>query len=254
MIKLNFPDYKYARDEIREKGFCIIKEAIPKEFIYNQKERWITFIKKENVNKSFVRGNFFLGETNFLSYSDIPSWCMYRNYEFLWNKNLDENAMSVHLSIHKFRNQIQELESNYGLNYNSKNYGIYISTSLYESNKGHLIIHPDGHADQPILHYMLPFSFKKIDYETGGLVCEDNNGQMHDIDSIVSPGDIIFFDGRKRHGVTKIESNNPNHIGRLASFAIPTFFSSEYGLRSSLRTLKVSLLELANKLKIITLK
>ena len=40
--------------------------------------------------------------------------------------NLDENAMSVHLLIHKFRNQIQGFEPNYGLNYNSKNYGVYI--------------------------------------------------------------------------------------------------------------------------------
>lgn len=76
---------------------------------------------------------------------------------------------------------------------------------------------------------MLPNSFKKIDYETEGLVREDNNGQMHDIDSIVNPGDIIFFDGRKRYGVTKIESNNPNHVERLVSFAIPTFSVQSMG-------------------------
>ena len=46
-MKLNFPDYKYASDEIKKKGFCIIKQAFPKEFIYSQKERWISFIKKK---------------------------------------------------------------------------------------------------------------------------------------------------------------------------------------------------------------
>ena len=48
--------------------------------------------------------------------------------------------------------------------------------------KGHLAVHSDSHGKQPILHYMLPYSFKKVDYETGGLVCEDNKGQMHDIE------------------------------------------------------------------------
>ena len=252
-MKINFPDHKYVRDKIKNNGFCIIKDAIPKDFINLQKKKWSLIFQKKNINKKLVRGNFFLGEKNFLSYSDIPAWCMYRNYEFLWNKNNDEDALFVSLSIHKFRNQIQELDPNYGLNYNSKNYGVYISTSLYEPNKGHLAVHSDSHGKQPILHYMLPYSFKKVDYETGGLVCEDNKGQMHDIDSNVNPGDIIFFDGRNKHGVIKVKSQNKNHIGRLASFAIPTYFSPEYGLKSSFRALQVRLMEIGNKFKILKL-
>ena len=100
-MKINFPDHKYVRDKIKDNGFYIIKDAIPKDFINLQKKKWSLIFQKKNINKKLVRGNFFLGEKNFLSYSDIPAWCMYRNYEFLWNKNNDEDALFVSLSIHK---------------------------------------------------------------------------------------------------------------------------------------------------------
>ena len=249
MIKLNLPDSNYVKKEIAEKGFVVLKKVVPEKFIQLQKERWCSNFSIKKVDKKFVRGKLCLGEKNFLSYSDIPAWCLYRNYEFLWNSNLDNNATFVHLSLHKFRNKIQDLDLNDGLNYNQKNFGIYISTSLYETNKGHLLTHSDGHADKPIIHYMLPYTFRKIDYEAGGLICEDNNGNMQDMEANIVPGDVIMFDGRKKHGVVKIESSKKNHVGRLAAFSIPTFFIREYGLKSSIRSFEIFIKELANKLK-----
>jgi len=250
MIKLNLPDSAYVRKKIQENGFVILKNVVSETFIKNQKDRWCKKINSKKIDKKFVRGGLFLGEKNFLSYSDIPSWCLYRNFEFLWNPSHDEEATEIHILLHKFRNKVQNFDENYGLNYNKKNYGIYISTSLYEINKGHLVVHSDGHSNQPIIHYMLPYTFKNIDFETGGLVCEDNNGNMQDIESEIRPGDLIMFDGRKMHGVNKIRSNKKNHPGRIAAFSVPTFFSPEYGLKTFLRSLKIYALEIANIIKI----
>ena len=97
---------------------------------------------------------------------------------------------------------------------------------------------------------MLPYTFRKIDYEEGGLICEDNNGNMHDMEDNLLPGDVIMFDGRKKHGVIKIKSSKKNHVGRLAAFSIPTFFIREFGLKTYIRSFDVFLKELANKLKI----
>ena len=104
--------------------------------------------------------------------------------------------------------------------YNEKNYGIYFSTSLYPSNEGMLEYHSDGHEDTPIVHFMIPLTFKGQDYESGGLNIIDKNKNKVNIDDHCSPGSIIFFDGRLKHGVDLIKGNG---YGRLAMFAVPTF-------------------------------
>lgn len=239
--------------EIERNGFSIVSNAVSIDFILAQRSRWLEKIKKDNVDRKFVRGNLILGEKNFLSYSDIPGWCMYRNYEFLWNESDDLRALNLHIDLHKFRNRMQGFAENFGLEYNSRNYGIYISTSLYEINRGFLSFHADGHGNLPIIHYMLPLTFKGQDYSSGGLYCQNAIGQECDIDALINPGDLIFFDGRMRHGVKKIESDSDKAIGRLAVFSIPTFFAKDAVLSGFKRTSAVYGREIANKLGLIDL-
>jgi hypothetical protein len=252
-------DYIHAIDakevalSVQKNGFTICKNIVPVSYIKAQKKFWIQKFKICNVNKKFVRGNLVLGESNFLSYSDIPAWCMYRNFDFLWNEGLNEEYLKIHLSLHSIRNQIQGYTSSFGLEYNPLSYGIYLSTSLYEANKGHLAFHADGHGDIPILHYMLPITFKGEDYTEGGLFCYDKDGLEHDIDKMVSPGDLIFFDGRMRHGVKKIISESELQIGRIAQFAVPTHFEKDARLSVFRRSMTINLLEIANKLKLVKL-
>ena len=47
-----------------------------------------------------------------------------------------------------------------------------IGTSLYH-NEGFLHAHADGHGEDPILHYMLPLTFKGSGFMEGGLVVWD---------------------------------------------------------------------------------
>jgi|MDTC01.3.fsa_nt_gb hypothetical protein len=251
MMKINLPEHNHIMKDLESKGFCIIKNCVSNEFISSQRSRWIPKFIKKNVDKKFVRGNLILGEKNFLSYSEINAWCMYRNFEFLWNKTDDEEAMKLHLEIHKFRNKIQGFDPNFGLNYNDTNYGIYISTSYYPLNIGKLLAHADGHKDVPIIHYMLPFTFKGKDYHEGGLFIEDTSGEIVDLDSLVEPGDVIFFDGRRRHWVDIPKSRESNSLGRLAVFAIPTHFVPDSAYQEFKRSITINIREFLSRIGLV---
>ena len=252
-MKINLPSHVEFMKEIESKGFSIIKNCVPKDFISSQRSRWIPRFIKKNVDKKFVRGNLILGEKNFLSYSEINAWCMYRNFEFLWNETDDNEALDLHIKIHKFRNKLQGFSQDYGLNYNDSNYGIYISTSYYPLQKGKLLAHADGHKDVPILHYMLPFTFKGQDYHQGGLFIKDNAGETVDLDYLVEPGDVIFFDGRNEHWVETIDSSQSNSLGRLAVFAIPTHFIADSLYEGLKRSIIINIREILSKFGLIKL-
>ena len=252
-MKINLPEHNDLMKEVESKGFAIIKNCVSREFISSQRSRWIPKFIRKNVDKKFVRGNLILGEKNFLSYSQINAWCMYRNFEFLWNETDDAEAMELHIQIHKFRNKMQGLDPNFGLNYNNTNYGIYISTSYYPLNIGKLLAHADGHKDVPIIHYMLPFTFKGDDYHEGGLFIKDNSGEKIDLDLLVDPGDIIFFDGRREHWVDAPKSKESNSLGRLAVFAIPTHFISDSAYQGFKRSITINIKEFLSRIGLIKL-
>ena len=252
-MKINLPEHNDLMKEVESKGFAIIKNCVSREFISSQRSRWIPKFIRKNVDKKFVRGNLILGEKNFLSYSQINAWCMYRNFEFLWNETDDAEAMELHIQIHKFRNKMQGLDPNFGLNYNNTNYGIYISTSYYPLNIGKLLAHADGHKDIPIIHYMLPFTFKGDDYHEGGLFIKDNSGEKIDLDLLVDPGDVIFFDGRREHWVDTPKSKESNSLGRLAVFAIPTHFISDSAYQGFKRSITINIKEFLSRIGLIKL-
>ena len=100
--------------------------------------------------------------------------------------------------------------------------------------------HIDVHQDKPILQYMIPITFKGTDYDDGGLYIMNKNNEWVDIDKISKIGSVVFFDGRQKHKVEKIISKNPkNQVGRIAVFAIPTFFKKDARLGSFIRGIKI---------------
>ena len=229
-------DIVKIRNKISSDGFVVLNNIVSPDLIKTLRSNWLDHIKTNKSNSRFVRGNLVFGEDNFLSYSKISKWCMYRNFDFLWNKPTDQKSTELCVYFHKLRNKIQGIDENYGISYNSENYGIYISTSLYKPEEGMLEFHSDGHTDDdtPILHYMIPLSFKGKDYSDGGLCVYSKNGIKHNVDDMCSPGSIIFFDGRNKHGVDLIEGKS---VGRLAIFAVPTFFEKEWKLKVQKRKL-----------------
>ena len=243
---LSLPAPSQIAADISRDGFCIYKHAIAESVVIELRRFWLDFFNTNKADRKFVRGKIYLGESNFNSYSEINEWCMYRHFDFLWNQCDHPLTRAVNLELHRHRNLAQNFDPLDGLNYNDRNYGIYISTSYYPPGKGFLRAHVDAHQDTPLLHYMLPLTFKGQDYQTGGLVCADASGTMVDVDAKMSAGDIVFFDGRQKHGVEKIVSSSG--VGRLAIFAIPTFFLRDTSLGVTKRSLLISAHELADRL------
>lgn len=250
---LNLPDPQDLRSRIEQDGYAILHDAVPADFIDRQRARWMSRFTPAGVTRKFVRGNLALGEANFLSYSRIPDWCMYRNFEFLWNANDDKEAFDLHVRLHKYRNLVQGFDENYGLTYNPECYGVYISTSYYPPGSGMLKAHIDGHGVIPILHYMLPLTYKGGDYQGGGLFCADKKGKDCDLDALMKPGSLIFFDGRQKHWVETIQGFESAPIGRLAVFAIPTIFTKDTKLHLMRRSARIAYLEIANRLGLVNL-
>ena len=238
-------------EKIQNHGYYIAKDVLSKEFIDDLRYFWLNYINEKNVNKRFVRGNLILGESNFLSFSKIKQWCMYRNFDFLWNKQTHLETTNLCLDIHKYRNKIQNIHINSGLFFNEQNYGVYISTSLYPDKIGMLEKHSDSHNANSniILHFMLPLTFKGVDYDSGGLYIIDKQGDHIDIDIQTSKGDLIFFDGSCKHGVDIIQSSKST--GRLAVFAIPCYFQRDANLLTLKRSMKIFLIELLSKLHLL---
>ena len=87
--------------------------------------------------------------------------------------------------------------------------------------------YPKGKEKFQLLHFMLPITFKGQDYQDGGLVIFDKNDEKVDVDKIMKPGSIIFYDGIYKHGVEKIIPYEDKKIGRLAMFAVPVYFLKE---------------------------
>jgi hypothetical protein len=240
-------------ENIQNHGYYIAKDVISKEFIDDLRHFWLNHIIEINVSKKFVRGNLILGESNFLSFSNIKQWCMFRNFDFLWNKQTHFETTKICLNIHKYRNKIQNININSGLLLNEQNYGVYISTSLYPDKIGMLEKHSDSHNidSNTILHFMIPLTFKGVDYDSGGLYIIDKHGIEIDVDILTCKGDLIFFDGSCNHGVNIIQSSNS--IGRLAVFAIPCFFQKDANYLVLKRSIKIFLIELLSKLHLIKL-
>ena len=239
-------DIECIKSQVENKGYSIVQNVVDTAYLDLQRTRWEAKVNsKKDLNK-FVRGNLIFGEKNFLSFSHIPKWHLYRYYEFLWNKTDDPDSLEVHMQLNKVRNLIKGDDSRKGITLNDDCYGVYISTSLYH-NEGFLHAHADGHGKDPILHYMLPLTFKGSGFMDGGLVVWDKEDNKIMVEEIISEGSVIFFDGRQKHEVEKI-STNDNQLGRLASFAIPCYFEKDAQMALFKRGLKIRLDEIKNRI------
>ena len=71
-----------------------------------------------------------------------------------------------------------------------------------------------------------------------------------DIDSLVKPTDIIFFDGQYNHSTDKIVAYpGKEKIGRIATFAIPTYFRTLKELPATFRKMENLAYRIIAKLK-----
>ena len=226
-----FPSPEQIKTDIQNSTFKVYHNAIKTDVYDEVRSFWLDYFSKDQPQREVARGNLLLGEENFNSYTDTDFWLLYRHFDFLWNKPTHQLTTDIAIELHKIRNVALNLPIEYGLNYNPECYGFYVSTSYYPPNGGMMTAHADGHPEGMkkfmLLHFMLPVTFKGQDYEGGGMVVYDKNDQKVDVDKILKPGSIIFYDGAAKHGCERIIPYEDKKIGRLAMFAVPVYFLKE---------------------------
>jgi hypothetical protein len=245
-----FPDPGRIADDIAGPGYAIYHDALALAPLQEMKAFWLAYFEASRPRRGAVRGMFRLGEPNFNSYTDSRRWCLYRDFDFLWNAPTHALTREFNLALHKKRNQAQGFPEDDGLVFSPGCYGVYVSTSYYPPARGHLREHADGHrgVPKPILHFMVPITFEGIDYADGGLFIMDRRGQKVDVDARLNPGSVVFYDGRRDHGVDPIVPLPGRAVGRIGTFAIPTFFKTQDELPAPLRLLESFYLRVQRRL------
>ena len=192
---------------------------------------------KNRPNRKALRGNLHLGEADFNSYADNREWNIFRSFSFYWNESkVREHQITKEIAaeVNSLRNLIEGNDVSSGITYDESGYGVYLSVSHYPPSTGFLKCHSDGHLGKKkfLLQYMVNISHKNIDYSDGGLYII-KNGETIDIDGMLEPGSVLFFDGSIEHGVKPVKSENV--IGRMAFFSIPTHFLRQSDIPPFLR-------------------
>nr|AIF20320.1 hypothetical protein [uncultured marine thaumarchaeote KM3_89_C12] len=226
-----FPSPEQIKTDVQNSAFKVYHNAIQTDVYDEVRSFWLDYFLKDQPQREVARGDLLLGEENFNSYTDTDFWSLYRHFDFLWNEPTHQLTTDIAIELHRIRNIALNLPTEYGLNYNPECYGFYVSTSYYPPNGGMMTPHADGYPKNKkefmLLHFMLPITFKGQDYEGGGMVVYDKNDQKVDVDKIMKPGSIIFYDGASKHGCERIIPYEDKKIGRLAMFAVPVYFLKE---------------------------
>jgi len=220
-------DIKRLKDEIKNKGYCIVEGLIPKSHIESIRSFWLKEFGENKPNTEVIWGPT-IGQKNALGYTSNNFQTMYRSYGFLWNKPYDNLTQQVCLRLNIIRNLILDLPALAGLSFSPDRYGLMITSSYYPPTDGWMQRHNDGtHTGKPLIHHIVPLTFKGTHYSGGGMEVVGRDGKILDLDSLFKEGDVVFYDASLDHGVQKIIPNKEGPaIGRMQMFAIPCTLSN----------------------------
>ena len=246
------------REEIHRSGFSIVDGLIDEGDISAIRDYWLDEFQRDVAHTPLIWGPY-LGEPNRKIFDRRETHCLFRAFDFLWNEPFDSLSRQVALDLNRIRNTIVGCDERDGEFFDPKRYGIYVTTSYYPSGSGWLHRHQDEMDDRDHWHFVLPLTFRGSEYTSGGLRLIDRDGHSVDVEAMVSPGSVIFYDGKIPHWVEMIEDESECGLGRLQLFAIPVRFEmpaennrigADLPLRNVLRS-KVSQLKqwLINKVR-----
>ena len=111
----------------------------------------------------------------------------------------------------------------------------------------------DDYVIAPNLTFIATLNAIKYTQATPILLDVDEKSWQIDLDLLVDPGDVIFFDGRREHWVDAPKSKESNSLGRLAVFAIPTHFISDSAYQGFKRSITINIKEFLSRIGIIKL-
>jgi hypothetical protein len=221
--RFQLPEVKRQIDEV---GYCIVKGLVPKSRIDRIRAFWIeTFAKQKPSGR--VTWSPHLGQVNHIGFSSDKFQHLYRGCDFLWNEPLHAETREVCLRLHALRNLILDQDPYTGLRFTDARYGIFITASYYPGGEGHMQMHNDGVSQgKPLLHSLLPITFKGRDYKEGGMLVVDRKGKHVDVDGMIEPEDAVFYDGALMHSVMPVVAFEGKNLGRVQVFPIPALMKN----------------------------
>ena len=80
-----------------------------------------------------------------------------------------------------------------------------LAFQFYPSGMGYLNRHQDPVGSHQLTVPTMSLTQKGVDFQKGGVYLEDADGHRHDLDELVGPGDVVYFDARLKHGVDLID-------------------------------------------------
>lgn len=210
--------YSNIESDVLRCGYSIAKGVVPADVIDSLRAYGHSLLS-EPVEEGVV-WDPYIGERNKVCYSDDHFQCMYRGYAFPWNGDESRSSSEIFDALNSVRLNLARRLSE---NSNMQIHDIYITWTYYPPGKGWLQKHQDSvYSNSPLLHYIIPLTFKGRDFDRGGLYMIDREGNVIDVDSSLEKGDVLFFDGNCPHEVRLIES--VGGVGRMQAFAIPSNF------------------------------
>jgi hypothetical protein len=218
-------DLDKARAEVDRDGYTIVHDLARPEPREAARSFWLATYGRNGSHYPRVNWSSYLGQSNTVGFSEDSFQCLFRSCDFLWNDALQEDTRHMCVRLNALRNLILGLDPLLGVKFASDRYGIFVTTSYYPAGSGHMAMHVDGVGQgMPLLHHIMPLTFKGQDYSGGGMVVMDRSARRIDVDSQLRPGSVVFYDGALNHGVDRIVAQEGKQLGRLQMFAIPTRF------------------------------
>ncbi len=222
----NLPDPKIIFKEVKENNFVIYENVFNHEILKEIKLFWIDYFAKKDKFKSndLYGATRSIGDDNYNSFRNEKQVVMYRRSEFPWNKPINDTTKNLIFELNKIRNLALGLNENHGLLFNNDLEVFFSQINNYPSMEGKMFPHRDTKKKEILLSCMFNITFKNIDFEEGGLYLLIND-QKIDIDELMSPCSVIFYNGNLIHGVDRIVSKSG--IGRIAGYPMKQYFMSK---------------------------
>lgn len=137
--------------------------------------------------------------------------CFHQFAFYPWNQDVFDLFERTRV-LFQFKNALSNNDPNKYLGTSGED-GIVtrLAFQFYPSGMGYLNLHQDPVGSHQLTVPTMSLTQKGVDFQSGGAYIDDAGGNRHNLDDIMGPGDVVYFDARLKHGVELIdpESDTP---------------------------------------------
>ena len=222
----NLPSPKKILQEVKKKNYVIYKNVLSPKVLKEIRYFWINYFKNnfKLKNNDLYGSTKSLGDDNYNSFKVEKKVVMFRRTEFPWNTPSHTPTQKLIFELNQIRNLALGHNKNHGLLFDPDLQVFFSQINNYPSGSGMMFPHKDTKKNALLLSCMFNITSKNLDFEGGGLYLIVKNKKI-DIDSLMDPCSIIFYNGNLIHGVDKIISKKG--IGRIAGYPMKQFVLSK---------------------------